>query len=129
MKARRAGKIVNISSVSGKIGGVVSRTPGAERGRSGPAYAAAKAGVTALGITWAKELGPLGIRSVVVAPGFIDTPSTRASLTEDRLKALAGQTPLRRLGQAEDVVRAVVTAIENDYTTGTVLHVDGGLTL
>ena len=111
------GYIVNISSIAA----------GGNAGQS--AYAAAKAGVTALGITWAKELGPLGIRSVVVAPGFIDTPSTRAGLTEDRLKALAGQTPLRRLGQAEDVVRAVVTAIENDYTTGTVLHVDGGLTL
>jgi NAD(P)-dependent dehydrogenase (short-subunit alcohol dehydrogenase family) len=73
MRQRRSGKIVNISSLSGKIGGVVSRAAGTQSGRSGPAYAAAKAGVIALTKWVAKDVGRDGIYVNAIAPGGIDT--------------------------------------------------------
>lgn len=116
-KSRTKGVIVNISSV-------------AARGNAGQgAYAAAKAGVNALTVTWAKELGVLGIRVGAVAPGFIDTPSTRAVLSEATLKDLSARVPLRRLGQPDEVAQAVLQIIENDYFTGRVLELDGGFAL
>jgi 3-oxoacyl-[acyl-carrier protein] reductase len=115
VRARTKGAIVNISSV-------------AARGNAGQsAYAAAKAGVNALTVTWAKELGALGIRAVAIAPGFIDTPSTHEAMSEDRLRDWIAKTPLRRLGLIEQVAQAVVFAAENDYLTGTVIELDGGL--
>lgn len=117
LKARRKGVVVSISSI-------------AAAGNAGQsAYAAAKAGVNALTMTWAKELGPLGMRFVAVAPGFIDTPSTRAALSEAQLAKLQQQVPLRRLGTVEAIFQAVSQAIENDYLSGTVLEVDGGLVI
>ncbi len=116
-KSRTKGLIVNISSV-------------AAAGNAGQsAYSAAKAGVNALTVTWSKELGALGIRCVGIAPGFIDTPSTHDAMTEDRLKAWVAKVPLKRLGQIKDIARAVVFAAENDYVNGTVLEINGGLTL
>ena len=112
---RRKGVVVSISSIS------AAGNPGQS------AYAAAKAGVNALTRTWAAELGAMGLRFVAVAPGFIDTPSTRAALSEASLTRLQQQIPLRRLGDVEAVYLAVRHAIENDYLTGTVLEVDGGL--
>lgn len=113
---RTRGAIVNISSISaaGNAGQV--------------AYAAAKAGVNAMTATWAKELGVWGIRCNAVAPGFIGTESTRKALSEATLKHIQANTPLRRLGNPEDVAKAVAAAIANDFMNGTVLQVDGGLT-
>lgn len=118
MAARRTrGVIVNIGSISA-------------RGNAGQgAYAAAKAGVEALSRSWAKELGPLGIRAVTVAPGFADTPSTRAALAGSRLDEIKARIPLRRLASAAEVAGAVLAVIGNDYLNGTVVAVDGGLTL
>jgi 3-oxoacyl-[acyl-carrier protein] reductase len=78
---------------------------------------------------WAKELGILGIRFVAIAPGFIDTPSTRAALPEPIMKEWIKRTPLRRLGSAEDVISAVVFAINNEHLTGKIIEIDGGLSL
>lgn len=115
IRARTKGAIVNISSV-------------AARGNAGQsAYAAAKAGANALAATWAKELGALGIRAVAIAPGFIDTPTTREAMSEERLRDWIAKTPLRRLGLIEHVAQAVISVAENDYLTGTVIEVDGGL--
>ncbi|WP_422909284.1 SDR family NAD(P)-dependent oxidoreductase [Pseudomonas sp. MAC6] len=115
VKLRTKGAIVNISSVSAC-------------GNEGQtAYSAAKAGVNAMTITWAKELGRWGIRSNAVAPGFIGTDSTRHSLSETVLKHIQGNTPLRRLGQADEVAQAVIALIENDFINGAVLDVNGGL--
>lgn len=114
---RTRGAIVNISSIS--AGGNEGQT----------AYAAAKAGVEAMTITWAKELGRWGIRCNAVAPGFVDTPSTRAALSAATIKHLESATPLRRLGAPTEVAAAVVAAVENDFMTGAVLRVDGGLRL
>ncbi|MBL8517741.1 MAG: SDR family oxidoreductase [Betaproteobacteria bacterium] len=116
MAARRTkGVIVNISSI-------------AAQGNAGQSvYAAAKAGVESLTVTWAKELGALGIRVVAVAPGFIDTPSTHGALSSARIEDVVQRTPLRRLGSTESVVDAVLHAVRNDFLTGTTIRLDGGL--
>ena len=77
---------------------------------------------------WARELAVLGIRFVAVAPGFIDTPSTRAALDEAAMKDWIKRIPLRRLGLVEDVTSAVMFAIADEYVTGKVIEIDGGLT-
>ncbi len=104
--SRTKGVIINFSSVS------AAGNPGQS------AYAAAKAGIEALTSVWAKELGPLGVRVVTIAPGFVDTPSTRTALPDDSLKEWARRTPLRRLAKADEIAGAVMFAIENDYLTG-----------
>lgn len=112
---RTKGVIVNISSISAC-------------GNEGQtAYSAAKAGVNAMTVTWSKELGRLGIRCNAVAPGFIDTDSTRNALHESIVKHILSNTPLRRLGKAVEVAQAVATLIDNDFINGVVLNVDGGL--
>jgi 3-oxoacyl-[acyl-carrier protein] reductase len=113
--SRTRGVIVNISSI-------------AAQGNAGQsAYAAAKAGINALTVTWAKELGTLGIRAVAIAPGFVDTESTRAALKEAVIDDLKKRTALRRLVEPRSVAEAVMFALQNDDLTGMVLPVDGGL--
>lgn len=91
------------------------------------AYSAAKAGVNALAATWAKELGAFGLRFAAIAPGFIDTPSTHAALSESTLTSLKARIPMRRLGTLEDIERATRFVIESEYVNGAVIEVDGGL--
>jgi 3-oxoacyl-[acyl-carrier protein] reductase len=118
MIARRCkGVVISISSIA------AAGNPGQS------AYSAAKAGVNALTCTWAKELGAMGLRFAAIAPGFFDTPSTRAALSETILARLQQQIPLRKLGNPEAIYLAARQIVENDYLTGTVLEVDGGLTL
>ncbi|WP_341743794.1 SDR family NAD(P)-dependent oxidoreductase [Azonexus hydrophilus] len=117
VKRRIKGAIVNISSISAC-------------GNEGQtAYSAAKAGVNAMTVTWSKELGRWGIRTNAVAPGFIGTDSTHHALNETVLKHIQTNTPLRRLGQADEVAQAVIALVENDFINGTVLDVNGGLTI
>lgn len=116
MVARRTkGLIVNISSISAK------GNPGQS------AYAAAKAGVSALTAVWAKELGIFGIRVAAIAPGFFDTESTRVAISDAIQKDIAKRTPLRRLGKAEELLSAFRWILENDFFNGKVLDLDGGL--
>ena len=111
-------------------GVVVSLSSIAAAGNAGQgAYSAAKAGVNAMTLAWAKELGPLGIRFVAVAPGFVDTASTRSALSESIVKDWIKKTPLRRLGSVMEVTSAVMFAVQNDHLTGKVIEIDGGLTL
>jgi 3-oxoacyl-[acyl-carrier protein] reductase len=123
MKARRYGKIVNISSVSGKIGGAASRAAGTNRGRSGPAYAAAKGGVLALTRWVAKEVGRDGIHVNAVAPGPVETDMTRG------YDYGVENIPIARMGQPEDIAQAVVFLASqmSHYVTGAVLDVNGGI--
>lgn len=114
---RTKGVVVSISSISAN----------GNAGQS--AYSAAKAGVNALTSAWAKELGAMGLRFAAIAPGFIETPSTRAAVSEATVTRLKQQIPLRRLGDLESIYQAVRFVIENDYLTGTVLEVDGGLVM
>jgi 3-oxoacyl-[acyl-carrier protein] reductase len=115
VKNRTKGVIVNISSICAA----------GNAGQS--AYSAAKAGVNALTVTWAKEMGPLGIRVNAIAPGFIDTPSTRKSVSDNVLSSLEKEIPLRRLGSADNVVSAILAVVENEYIQGAIVPIDGGL--
>ncbi len=114
---RTKGVVVNVSSVSAT----------GNAGQS--AYSAAKAGVNALTTTWAKELGPLGIRVVAIAPGFMETESTREALSATMLQDMVSRVPLRRLGRPEEIASGVLSLIENDFCNGKVFELDGGLIL
>ena len=115
VSTRTRGVIVNISSVSAA----------GNAGQS--AYSAAKAGVNALTMTWAKELSLLGIRVAGVAPGFTETPSTREVLSEAIVKDVVRKMPLRRLGRADEIAHGVLFVLENDFYHGRILELDGGL--
>lgn len=108
------GAIVNISSIS-RAGNM---------GQSN--YTAAKAGVAAMTVTWAKELARFGIRVGAVAPGFIATEMT-ASMKPEALEKICAQIPLKRMGKPEEIAHAVNFILENDYFSGRVIEVDGGL--
>ena len=108
------GVIINISSVS-RAGNV---------GQSN--YSAAKAGVAALVVTWARELARHGIRCMGIAPGFINTEMV-ASMKPEALERMTAQIPLGRLGSAEEIAGTAVFIFENDYLTGRVLETDGGI--
>lgn len=89
-------------------------------------YSAAKAGMIAQSRVWAKELGRYGIRSMAIAPGTIETDMLR-SMPPERKQALADQVPLRRVGQVSHIAQSVLHVLENDYLSGCVLDVSGGL--
>ncbi len=108
------GVIVNISSIS-RAGNM---------GQSN--YAAAKAGVAALTVTWAKELARHGIRVGAVAPGFIETEMT-SSMRPEVLEKIAKGIPLGHLGSPRDIADSVRFIFENAYFTGRVLECDGAL--
>ncbi len=117
MMKRRAGAIVNMSSIVGV------------RGNAGQTnYAASKAGLLGLTKSLAKELGSRGIRVNAIAPGYIATELTDA-LPEAARAAILGATPLGRLGEPEDVACAVRFLVSDAaaFVTGDVLAVDGGL--
>jgi NAD(P)-dependent dehydrogenase (short-subunit alcohol dehydrogenase family) len=116
MRAGGGGSIVLISSIN------------AERGKFGQAnYAASKAGLIGLGRTVAHETGKFGIRVNVVAPGLIATAMT-ASLPEEFKQQALREAALDRIGQPEDVARAVLFLASrmSEHVTGQVLRVDGG---
>ena len=118
MLARRAGAIVNISSVVGLSG---------YRGLS--VYGATKAALDGLTRALARELGSRGITVNSVAPGYLRTEMSHG-LDEDQLTQISRRTPLGRLGEPDDVARAVLflTDPANTFITGQVVVVDGGLT-
>ena len=116
MKARR-GRIISIASVVG-VSGNAGQTN----------YAAAKAGVIGFSKSLAREVGSRGITVNVVAPGFIDTDMTR-ELPDAQREALLSQIPLSRLGQPEEIAKAVafLASPGAGYITGETLHVNGGM--
>ena len=117
MMRRRAGAIVNVSSVVGVHG-----NPGQTN------YAASKAGIIGFTKALARELGSRGVRANVVAPGYVETRLTDV-LPEQARAAMLVNTPLGRLGNPEDVAGAVrfLCSDEASFITGEVLLVDGGL--
>jgi 3-oxoacyl-[acyl-carrier protein] reductase len=123
MESARTGRIVNIASISGKTGGTGPVSPDGSAGRSGPGYAAAKAGVINLTRWIARDVGRLGITCNTVAPGPIQTVLTAGHAYE------VGDIPLGRHGTAEEVADAVawLASTGAGYVSGTVVDVDGGL--
>jgi 3-oxoacyl-[acyl-carrier protein] reductase len=117
MMRRRAGAIVNVSSIVGVHG-----NPGQTN------YSASKAGIIGFTKALARELGNRGVRANVVAPGYVATRLTDV-LPEDLKGAMLANTPLGRFGEPEDVARAVrfLASDEAAFITGDVLLVDGGL--
>jgi len=118
MVRRRWGRIVNTSSIHGRIGG---------RATLGH-YGAAKAGVIALTRTAARELGPHGITVNAVAPGYVDTERLAASLPRERLETLARQVPLGRIGTPAEIAAAVAFLGSDGaaFVNGAVLDINGG---
>ena len=88
-------------------------------------YSAAKAGLDGMTKSLAKELGPSNIRVNSVAPGAIDT-DMNAFLTQEEKEELNKEIPLERMGKPEEVASCVKWLIENEYTTGQVISVNGG---
>ncbi len=91
-------------------------------------YSAAKAGLAADTMVWAKELAKFGIRVGAVAPGFIRTPMV-ASMKPEVLEKVISPVPLKRLGEAQEIWQAIRFVVECEYFTGRVIEVDGGLVL
>ncbi len=117
MKKQRYGKIVNISSIAGKIGDLASA----------PCYGASKAGMTCLAKSLARELASYGINANVVAPHAIETDMSK-EWSEEKRKSIIADIPLGRLGEPEDVAEAVVFLVSDKakFITGEVLDVNGG---
>jgi 3-oxoacyl-[acyl-carrier protein] reductase len=118
MRARRQGRIINLGSLAGEVGGVVA----------GANYAAAKAGVICLTKSLAKHAAPFGILVNCINPGVIDTAMPAAFPPED-LAAMIAATPLQRLGRPEEVASVVVFLASDaaSFVTGTSIDVNGGL--
>jgi len=117
MIKQRFGRIINISSASGRVG-----NPGQAN------YVASKAGIIGLTKTAARELGSRGITVNAIAPGFFETEMTR-NLPKAVQDSFLNSTPMKRFGRLEDIAAAVafLASEEGSYITGQVIGVDGGL--
>jgi 3-oxoacyl-[acyl-carrier protein] reductase len=115
LKQKRSGKIINLGSLAGQVGGLVV----------GANYAVSKAGVICFTKSLAKELAPFGINVNCIAPGVIDTEMTQAFPREEMIKSI----PLRKLGEPQDVADAVLflASQESRYITGQTISVNGGI--
>ncbi|MBT8040403.1 MAG: SDR family oxidoreductase [Xanthomonadales bacterium] len=116
IRSGKGGLIVNVSSIS-RSGNI---------GQSN--YSAAKAGVAAMTVSWAKELARHGIRVNTISPGFIGTEMVR-SMKPEALAKLSAMIPAGRIGEPDEIAQAVQFLIENDFMNGRNLEVDGGMRL
>lgn len=117
MSKARSGAIINISSVVGLVGNVGQAN-----------YAASKAGLIGFSKSVAREVAGCGVRVNVVAPGFIESDMTDA--IPDKLKdAMLAQIPMKRIGKPEEVAEVVAFLAKQEYLTGQVLAIDGGMTM
>ncbi len=113
----KEGCIINISSIWGMVGASLEVL-----------YSISKAGMNGMTKALAKELGPSNIRVNAIAPGIIKT-DMNANLTQEELKNLEKEIPLERIGKAEDIAKCVKWLIEDNYTTGQVISINGGWTI
>ncbi|MEG5264574.1 SDR family oxidoreductase [Pseudomonas sp. JDS28PS106] len=111
-----SGVIINISSIS--RAGNIGQTN----------YSAAKAGVAAATVTWARELARYGIRVAAIAPGFIETEMT-GGMKPEALEKMTSAIPLKRMGTPQEIAHSVAYILENDYFSGRVLELDGAMRL
>ena len=114
MKAQRSGAVINLASVAGKTGGVVSGAP----------YSVSKAGLECLTKSLARELAPYGVRVNAIAPGIIDT-----ALTAHHDQSFVDAIPLGGKGEPRDVAEAALflASDRSRHITGEILDVNGGL--
>ena len=119
MLKQRAGRIINITSVSGILGNAGQAN-----------YAASKAGIIGLTKTMARELASRGITVNSVSPGFVDTDMTQV-LPENVKEAATAQIPLGRFGKPEDIANMVayLASEKASYITGQIISVDGGMAI
>ena len=115
MKQKKFGRIVNISSIAARGGGVI-----------GPHYAASKAGMLGLTRYAARELGPFGITVNAIAPAFIGDAGIFTEWSEKDKAGLKEKTIVNQLGSADDVVRAFEYLLDTSFVTGVTLDVNGG---
>ncbi len=108
--------VINISSIS-RVGNMGQGN-----------YSAAKAGLIADTVVWAKELSRYGIRVGAIAPGFVDTPILQG-MKPEMLEKMTRGVPLRRVGTPDEIFAGVRFIIECDYFTGRCIDIDGGLRL
>lgn len=116
IRGGNAGLIINVSSIS-KAGNFGQTN-----------YSAAKAGVAAMSVTWAKELARHNIRSVSVSPGFTATELV-AAMPQKAIDRITSQVPAGRLAEPAEIAATIRFIIENDYINGRDLAIDGGLRL
>lgn len=114
MIQNKKGCIINISSVWGMVGGALEVI-----------YSVSKAGMDGLTKALAKELGPSNIRVNSIAPGIIKT-SMNSNLSKEEIKQLEEEIPLEKLGNTDDIAKCVKWLIEDNYTTGQVISINGG---
>lgn len=108
------GCIINISSIWGMVGASLEVL-----------YSISKAGINGMTKALAKELGPSNIRVNAIAPGDIET-DMNANLSKEELNELKEETPLGRIGKPEDVAKCVKWLVEDNFTTGQIISVNGG---
>ena len=114
MITQKSGLIINISSIWGITGSSMEVH-----------YSTAKAGLIGFTKALAKELGPSNIRVNAIAPGIIDTDMNKEYSKED-IEKIEEEIPLEKIGQAQNIARCVNWLIEDDYTTGEVISINGG---
>lgn len=112
---KRSGKIINLSSVSGLMGNAGQAN-----------YSASKAGIAGLTKSVAKEMARRGICCNAIAPGFIETDMTEAFRDK---KEILDYIPLGRMGKADEVAALALFLAENDYITGEIIRIDGGMAM
>lgn len=110
----KKGCIINISSIWGIVGASCETI-----------YSISKAGIDALTKSLAKELGPSNIRVNSIAPGIIDT-SMNENLTDKEIREIKNEIPLGKIGKTADIARCVKWLIEDEYTTGQIISINGG---
>lgn len=114
MIPEQQGCIINISSIWGETGASCE-----------VAYSTTKAAINGMTKALAKEVGPSNIRVNAIAPGIIDTDMNR-SLTNEELEPIKEQIPLNKIGKALDIAKCVKWLIEDEYTTGQIISINGG---
>lgn len=114
MISNKQGNIINISSIWGMVGASMESV-----------YSVTKAGIDALTKSLAKELGPSNIRVNSIAPGMIDT-DMNSEWSKEELEQIKEEIPLYRIGKPEDIAKCVKWLIEDTYTTGQVISINGG---
>jgi 3-oxoacyl-[acyl-carrier protein] reductase len=112
MRARRLGRIINISSIGARIGARSTSV----------AYGAAKAGMEGLTRAYALRLAPEGVTVNAIAPGLIDTEMGKPLIEA----GLAAQIPVGRVGTGDDIAQTVLLLVQDDFITGQTLAVNGG---